>query len=211
MAVGTRDRIVNAAMGLFAEKGYAATTVADIERAAGLQPRAGGMYRHFPSKVAVLAAGVRGELETLTALQSAEVVTPMLELRDLLVLFARVGLVQLDNQRSFHRILYRDLEAFPELLAEVQERLVWSSSRDLAGRLAQMHKDGLVADVDFEAVATIAVGALVNRSVIESTLGVSAPVDDDRLVDTWADMVASYLRPPAATGTRRKNLRRSGG
>lgn len=92
----------------------------------------------------------------------------------------------------------------------MKDRLVWSSSRDLAGRLAQMHKDGLVRQVDFEAVATIAVGALVNRSVIESTVGVPAAVDDDRLVDAWADLFAAYLRPPSRNGKRSTGVRSKG-
>lgn len=194
-------------MELFSAKGYAVTTVADIERRAGLQPRAGGMYRHFSSKEAVLVEGVRSQLQSLSSLHAADGPVSNLDLHDLLLLFARVGLAQLAHQRSFHRILYRDLDAFPELLAEVEDQLVWSSARDLAGRFARMGKDGLVREVDFEAVATIAVGALVNRSVIESTIGVAAPVDDDRLVEAWADLFAVYLRPTAVSrhqSTRRR-------
>lgn len=54
------QRIVDGAMGLFAERGYAGTSVADIEQAAGLTPRASGTYRHSPSKKAVLEAGLAG-------------------------------------------------------------------------------------------------------------------------------------------------------
>jgi AcrR family transcriptional regulator len=46
----TRERIVTEAMRLFAERGYRGTTVWDIEEAAGLAPRAGGLYKHFRSK-----------------------------------------------------------------------------------------------------------------------------------------------------------------
>ena len=55
----TKDRIVDAALALFAIGGYSSTSVADIERAVGLSPGAGGMYRHFPSKDAVLLASVQ--------------------------------------------------------------------------------------------------------------------------------------------------------
>ena len=47
--VNTRDRLKEAALPLFAERGYAATSIAAIEAAAGLAPRAGAFYRHFPS------------------------------------------------------------------------------------------------------------------------------------------------------------------
>src|SRR5581483_10309218 len=59
MTKSTRERIVAEALRLFAERGYAATSVAEIEAAAGLSPGAGGLYRHFRSKEEVLAAGVR--------------------------------------------------------------------------------------------------------------------------------------------------------
>lgn len=51
--VNTRERIKAAALPLFAEHGYAATSIAAIETAAGLAPRAGAFYRHFPSKEAL--------------------------------------------------------------------------------------------------------------------------------------------------------------
>lgn len=48
--VNTRDRIKQAALPLFASRGFAGTSIAAIEAAAGLAPRAGAFYRHFPSK-----------------------------------------------------------------------------------------------------------------------------------------------------------------
>jgi DNA-binding transcriptional regulator YbjK len=53
----TRQRIIDQAMRLFGEQGYAATTIAQIEAAAGLSPGSGSLYRHFPSKQALLAEG----------------------------------------------------------------------------------------------------------------------------------------------------------
>ena len=40
--MGTRDRLIQAGMRLFAARGVDATTVGDLEKAAGLAPRAGG-------------------------------------------------------------------------------------------------------------------------------------------------------------------------
>src|SRR5690349_15648193 len=56
--MSTRDQIIESAMRLFSRQGYRATTVAQIEEAAGLSPGSGGMYRHFPSKQAVLEATI---------------------------------------------------------------------------------------------------------------------------------------------------------
>jgi AcrR family transcriptional regulator len=52
--VPTKDRILDAAIGLFAEKGYAGTSVREIARAVGLSE--GALYKHFEGKEALLAA-----------------------------------------------------------------------------------------------------------------------------------------------------------
>ncbi len=54
MADDTRDRILFAAMKLFAEKGYGSTSVSDILQAAGAN--AGSLYHFFPGKQDVLIA-----------------------------------------------------------------------------------------------------------------------------------------------------------
>jgi AcrR family transcriptional regulator len=60
-----RDQIVQAALGVFAMKGYAAASMDDICLAAGCSK--GGLYHHFPTKGAVLSAVV-GRLATSGAI-----------------------------------------------------------------------------------------------------------------------------------------------
>src|SRR5258705_8311772 len=74
MTRSTRERIIDESLRLFAERGYAATSVAEIEAAAGLSPGAGGLYRHFKSKYEVLAA-VMNEHATRTRAQVADALT----------------------------------------------------------------------------------------------------------------------------------------
>ncbi len=60
--LGLRDRVVNAAIELFAAQGYDATSVAQLTERA--QVARGGFYHHFPSKQDLLYA-VYGDLITL--------------------------------------------------------------------------------------------------------------------------------------------------
>jgi AcrR family transcriptional regulator len=61
----TREQIIEAAMGLFSERGYQATTIADIAAAADVAPRT--FFSYFPSKEAVVFHNVDRDLDGLAA------------------------------------------------------------------------------------------------------------------------------------------------
>lgn len=61
----TREQIVEAAMRLFAERGYHATTIADIATAADVAPRT--FFSYFPSKEAVVFHNVDRDLDALAS------------------------------------------------------------------------------------------------------------------------------------------------
>jgi AcrR family transcriptional regulator len=65
VAAGTRERILDAALKLFAEEGFQGTTISEVERRVGLTPGTGSFYRHFPSKDALLQAAVDREVEKI--------------------------------------------------------------------------------------------------------------------------------------------------
>jgi AcrR family transcriptional regulator len=61
----TREQIIEAAIGLFAERGYHATTIADIASAAEVAPRT--FFSYFPSKEAVVFHNVDRNLDALAS------------------------------------------------------------------------------------------------------------------------------------------------
>jgi len=61
----TREQIVEAAMRLFSERGYAATTIADIAAAADIAPRT--FFAYFPSKEAVVFSDADEDFASLAA------------------------------------------------------------------------------------------------------------------------------------------------
>jgi AcrR family transcriptional regulator len=66
---GTRQRIIEEAGLLFAERGYRGASIAEIEKRAGLAPGAGGLYRHFSSKEELLLEVVWAYKERLRLLR----------------------------------------------------------------------------------------------------------------------------------------------
>src|SRR5690606_34173674 len=128
MTTSTRDRIVAESLRLFADRGYAATSVAEIEAAARLLPGAGGLYRHLRSKEEVLASAIREHIER-TRKQISEVLDQAtvyedrpLEVR--LRMTCQAGLAKMREEQDLIRVLFRDLDQFPHLVAEMREGIV---------------------------------------------------------------------------------------
>ncbi len=117
-AVSTRERILDAALDLFAAEGVSGTTVTEIERRAGLTAGSGSLYRHFRSKDDVFEATIVREVERLKGVVAEE----------------RAELPKLSDRRSqltleYHQCL-RDVERFDSLL-----RVLYREGR----RVADVH------------------------------------------------------------------------
>ncbi len=195
----TRERIVDEAMRLFSQHGYAATSIARIEEAAGLTPGAGGLYHHFKSKEAVLAAGIERQLERLGALRTIRQVLGSLgDLRAELTLTARYFLAELDNESELLRILASDVRNRPQVLTAAAEELVSSTLADFAGWIAEEAERAVSAE-EAKAIAVLGLGSLLSSRLLRDVLGVPVQVDDETLVDAWVQMMIKAMAEPMPT------------
>jgi AcrR family transcriptional regulator len=129
MTRSTRERIIDESLRLFAERGYSATSVAEIEAASGLSPGAGGLYRHFKSKYEVLAAAInehaaRTRTQVAESLSELSAMESSADLEERLALVCRAGLAKVREESELTRVFFRDLSQFPELVAVVREGLL---------------------------------------------------------------------------------------
>jgi AcrR family transcriptional regulator len=198
----TRERIVDEAMRLFSQHGYAATSIAKIEAAAGLTPGAGGLYHHFASKEAVLAAGIERQLSRLGALREIRHVLGSLgDLRAELTLTARYVLAELDSESELLRILASDARNRPELLTTAVEELISSTFTGFATWISE-HAERPMADEEATTIAAFGLGSLLSSRLLRDVLGIPALADDQTLVDTWVQMMATALAPTPPTSPR---------
>jgi AcrR family transcriptional regulator len=193
----TRQRIIDAAMRLFGEQGYAATTIAQIEAAAGLSPGSGSLYRHFPSKQALLAHGVRQQIavgEELLSFIADPARFASLTLSERLAVVARAGLRRLDQERDLNRLLVRDLARFPDLLAEMAQEEIQPVYRAVATWLAeQVGPRG--PQRDWPALAAVLVNATSHYWLLGDVFGEHpARIDEDRYVATLAELATALLQ-----------------
>src|SRR6266481_491236 len=95
----TRERLVTEAMRLFSTKGFEATSVSQIEAAAGLSPGSGALYRHFESKEALLGTGIDRQLDRRRAMHDIRALfAGLADLRTELTLLGRYLLTVLDEE-----------------------------------------------------------------------------------------------------------------
>lgn len=185
----TRERIVREALQLFAKRGYRATTVGEIEAAAGLTPRSGGLYKHFGSKKEVLEAALDRHVSAIEAMHSVIDLMPLGDLRAELTLLARWTLQELANERDLCRVLEREGHEFPELLRRMHAAVVQRAYREGAEWMRRKLKELSLPERDCEALTAIGLGAIVNYRSEQALFGEPpAGVDEERFVKTWVDV-----------------------
>lgn len=191
----TRERIVDEAMRLFSQHGYTATSIAKIEAASGLTPGAGGLYHHFKSKEAVLAAGIERQLARLGALREIRHVLGSLgDLRAELKLTARYILAELDSESELLRILASDVRNRPQVLTAAAEELVSSTFTGFAEWIGE-HAERAIPVEEARALAVFGLGSLLSSRLLRDVLGIPAQVDDEMLVDTWVQVMTAAMAP----------------
>jgi AcrR family transcriptional regulator len=124
--LSTRERIFVEAVRLFSERGYHETTVGDIEAAAGLTPRAGGFYRHFPSKEDVLALAVRRLADEMIGEIRADEIAKLKSARAELLVIARALIRHAETYRALRLLVQREghkLAALRKVARTSNERL----------------------------------------------------------------------------------------
>jgi AcrR family transcriptional regulator len=194
------ERILREAMRLFAERGYERTSIADIQAAAGLAPGSGALYKHFPSKEAVLAAGMDDFVAGAERARELIRTVPG-PAEDALGVLARAALQMLESDRDVLRIVWRELEQFPELRERVREQRMQGTYAALADWLRERGARGELRVHDPEATAAVLLGGLTSFKVFQALLGESpSRLDDARFVEAWLRVMLRGLGAQEADG-----------
>jgi AcrR family transcriptional regulator len=205
----TRERLMSAAMALFAERGFAGTSVGEIERAAGLAPRSGALYQHFKGgKDELLRCTIERELRAVDELGSVMEMLPLGDLRAEFTLMARWNLSSLERRSELARFVRRDAARLsPELRDELYDRLVGQPYEQvvtwLEGRL-----DG-EEQTDLQALALVLIESMSAYHSMRRTFDrTPGDVDDDRFIAAWVETALSVTRRDAVA-TRAADTRAS--
>jgi AcrR family transcriptional regulator len=190
----TPERILDAAMELFAERGYEGTSVGEIERAAGLAPRSGALYQHFDDKQDVLERAIERHLEAIDDLGLALEMLPLGDLRAEVTLMARWNLASLDRRAALTRFMRREGDRLPaKLRNRLYTRLVERPYSQVVAWLRTRFEGAGVDEPDLHALALILIEPMAAyRSLRQMFDRVPGEVDDERFIDTWVDVCLAY-------------------
>lgn len=164
----TPERIKQAALELFRERGFHRTPVADIEEAAGLSGGSGAFYRHFETKKEVLEAVID---DVVAGRERLESLLEMLALGDLEAearLLLKRGLKLMEPGQKLYLTLLPLAQEYPDLYEQLRERIIRPSYDTAEAWIRQKQADGELDVDDPEALAGVIVNALAHyRQEIE--------------------------------------------
>lgn len=188
--------ITDAALALFAETGFAATTVAAIAARAGVTK--GTVYLYFASKEDLFAAAVR------------ERIVPMLEGGEALFA-AHTGpsedlvrrlihgwwtVLSAPTHASIPKLMTAEAAHFPDLARVFVEEVVQRGRRLFAGVIRRGIARGEFRDVDPDIAARLATSPLIQAVVHAQSLApYDVPLDADLFLSTHVDLFLGGLRP----------------
>jgi len=188
-SIEKRNRIVEAGMALFGEKGFQGANAKEIARAAGVS--VGTFYAYFTDKKALL-------LEILSQHMAEVDVSVFTELRAMI----RGGATGREIMRRIIRLGHDSHHHAPELLRVMLAmrytdgdftRLAAAESRDMIAKLARLltAMGGHLRITDREAAARVVANAF--EETMHSVAVFGADIEQDRLYEALADMTAVYL------------------
>lgn len=189
----TRERLVTEAMRLFSAKGFEATSVSQIEAAAGLSPGSGALYRHFKSKDALLDAGIDRQLDRRHAMRDIRSLFAGLgDLRAELTVLGRYLLGVVDDEIQLLQIAARTPAGQSARLDTAYVALIDGLNAELADWIAAWAP---ALDPEGRAVlAALGVNGILGARFSTSLFHQSeARIPDDRYLTEWTELLATRI------------------
>jgi AcrR family transcriptional regulator len=189
----TRDRLVTEAMRLFSAKGFEATSVSQIEAAAGLSPGSGALYRHFKSKDALLDAGIDRQLDRRHAMRDIRSLFAGLgDLRVELTILGRYLLGVVDDELQLLQIAARTPAGQSPRLDTAYAALIDGLNAELADWIAAWAPT--LTQQECAVLAALGVNGILGARFATSLFRQPAAcIPDDQYLGEWTVLLATRI------------------
>lgn len=182
----SRDRLLDVALELFASRGYAATSTAEIQKASGMSPGSGALYRHFRSKNEVLRAALRRGLDRMRDSPAWRQATTPADRLDALTRVAEAAHQTVTENADLVRLMLHEPDAARDLVDELWMRNLAFAYTTMGHALRVTANETGSEIEDPEAISAVLLAALSYMPVMQVLLG-RAPgdMDPERFRDAW--------------------------
>jgi AcrR family transcriptional regulator len=189
----TKQRLVTEAMRLFGEQGYRATSITQIEKAAGLVPGCGALYNHFKSKDALLAAGIDRQLDRRRAMHDISALfAGQGDLHTELTLLGRYLMSVLDRESEFLQVAARTPAAQSTRLNQAYAALIDGLYSELADWIRGCAPN--LTGADAKRIAVVGINALLGKRATRIVFHApQADTPDEQYITDWTAMLASQV------------------
>jgi AcrR family transcriptional regulator len=189
----TRERLVTEAMRLFSAKGYEATSVSQIEAAAGLAAGSGALYHHFKSKEALLTAGIDRQLDRRRAMRDIRALFAGLgDLRAELTVLGRYLLTVVDEEIELLQIAARTPAGRSTRLDTAYTALVEGLNAELAEWVTAWAPT--LPEQECAVLAAVGVNSILGTRFATSLFRqAGSHISDDRYLTEWTALLATRI------------------
>ena len=198
----TRERLLEAAITLFARQGYATTSIAEIQRVCGLAPGSGALYRHFSCKRELLEVATRRYVDRVTEDRKRFDAEPTGNGEQVLARAATLIWDGIDDNALLLRVIFRE-PAFLELAAELWSAITANAYERFAAGLRVAVDAGAIQIADPEAAAAVLVASLAYYPMVGLLIGhTPGGVDRERYRAAWIGHAQAVLKQAAHAARR---------
>jgi TetR/AcrR family transcriptional regulator, mexJK operon transcriptional repressor len=195
-----KQRVMQVATEMFVARGYAATTLLDIAKQAGVATRT--LYQHFGDKEAIFR-------EVIFARETAILAAPVVDQDEDLVAALRKAarycydLALRPSAIQVMRLMIAESARFPELMSKVVTTIFSRFTMNIAQFFAQLADRGLIPAGDHERSAELFVDLVLGNRTVMIYFGWASAAPTERDIETKVDVFINgrYGAAGAAAGT----------
>jgi AcrR family transcriptional regulator len=192
------DEVLDAALDLFIERGFASTRVEDIAARAGLSK--GAVYLYFPSKEAVLEGIVRRAMVPIASTAMEMVQSYAGDPRTIITLVMKSISKRLTEPRTIAipKLMMREMINFPDFAKMYREEVLDRVIPMITGLLRTGIAEGYLRPVDPELTIRSIIGPIMLHVLLDEVFNIR-PDDGlslDRLIDNHLTILFDGLSAP---------------
>ncbi len=197
-AAARPDEVLDAALELFLEKGFAATRVEDIARRAGISK--GSVYQYFPSKQALLEGLVKRALSPMTAEALRMVTSFEGDPRTIITMIMAMLALRFKDRKilAIPKLIMREAVSFPEIAQMYRTQILDSAIPILVNLIKRGVREGYFRRVDPELTLRSIMGPIVVHIFLSEIFGIEPEggLSMESLVQNHVDILFDGLSLP---------------